>query len=59
MSRLLITNGRVVDPSQKMDRMTNLLVEDGRVAGYDVPPNGQDTIIDATNHIVSPGLIDE
>ena len=41
-----------------MDRITNLLVDDGRIAAYDVPPNGQDDIIDATGKIVSPGLID-
>ncbi len=58
MSTLLIQNGRVIDPSQSMDRVTNLLVEDGRIAGYDVPAGGQDTILDATGKIVAPGLID-
>ncbi len=56
--KTLITNGRVIDPSQNMDRMTNLLIENGRIAGYDVPPNGQDRTIDARNQIVVPGLID-
>ncbi len=37
MSKLLITNGRVIDPSQSMDRVTNLLWPDGRIAAYDVP----------------------
>ncbi|HKD36956.1 MAG TPA: amidohydrolase family protein, partial [Pirellulales bacterium] len=58
MSSILIKNGRVIDPSQAMDRITNLLIHDGRVAGYDVPPNGQDKVIDAAGKIVSPGLID-
>src|SRR6202790_5600488 len=58
MPSLLIQNGRVIDPSQKLDRVTNLLVRDGRIAGYDVPPNGQDAIIDAAGRIVAPGLID-
>src|SRR5437660_5718991 len=58
MPSILIKNGRVIDPSQTMDRVTNLLIRDGRIAGYDVPPNGQDTIIDAAGEIVSPGLID-
>ncbi len=58
MPSLLITNGRVIDPSQKLDRITNLLVRDGRIAAYDVPSNGQDRIIDAAGRIVSPGLID-
>ncbi len=58
MTRILIEGGRVIDPSQQMDRVTNLLVEDGRIAGYDVARNGQDQIIPAHGKIVSPGLID-
>lgn len=58
MTNLLITGGRVIDPSQQIDRVINLLVENGRVAAYDVSPNGQDTIIDAAGKIVSPGLVD-
>src|SRR5262245_30500394 len=58
MAKILITGGRVIDPSQGMDRVTNLLIEDNRIAGYDVERNGQDTIIDAAGKIVSPGLID-
>ena len=55
---VLIENGRVIDPSQGLDRVTNLLIEDGRIAGYDVARNGQDTVIDAQGKIVTPGLID-
>lgn len=58
MASLLIQNGRVIDPSQRMDRVTNLLVEDGRIAGYDAPANGQDEILDASGKIVTPGLVD-
>src|SRR5882762_7122476 len=58
MPTILIKNGRVIDPSQTMDRVTSLLIRDGRIAAYDAAPNGQDTIIDAAGKIVSPGLID-
>lgn len=58
MASILITGGRVIDPAQGLDRTTNLLLQDGRVAGYDVSPNGQDNIIDAAGKIVAPGLID-
>jgi len=58
MTSLLIANGRVIDPEQGLDRITNLLIEDGKIAGYDVPPNDQDRVIDATDRIVAPGLID-
>ena len=58
MSRILIQNGRVIDPSQSIDRVTNLLIEAGRIAAYDASPDGQDEIIDAAGKIVAPGLID-
>ena len=58
MPNLLIQNGRVVDPSQEMDRVTNLLVADGRIAAFDAKPTGQETVIDAAGKIVAPGLID-
>lgn len=58
MATLLIRNGRVIDPSQDMDRVTNLLIENGRVAGYDVSDGRFDCVIDATDRIVAPGLID-
>ncbi len=58
MGRLLIENGRVIDPSQKLDRVMNILVEDGRIAAYDVAPSGAEERIDASRKIVVPGLID-
>jgi dihydroorotase len=58
LPNILIKNGRVIDPSQKMDRLTNVFIQSGRIAAYDVPENGQDIVIDATNKIVAPGLID-
>jgi dihydroorotase len=58
MAMILIQNGRVIDPSQGMDRVTNLLIEDGRIAAFDAPADGQDEIIDASGKIVAPGLID-
>jgi dihydroorotase len=57
MSRLLIQNGRVIDPSQKMDRVTNLLIEDGRIAAFDVESAGGAAALDASGKIVAPGLI--
>jgi len=58
MSRILIEGGRVIDPSQNLDRVTNLLIEGNRIVGYDVARNGQNVIIDAHGKIVSPGLLD-
>jgi dihydroorotase len=58
MPKILIQNGRVIDPSQQLDRVMNLLLVDGKIADYDVNPRGDEQILDATNLIVSPGLID-
>ncbi len=58
MASILIQGGRVIDPSQEMDRVTNLLIEDGNIAKYDAEPGAAETVIDATGKIVSPGLID-
>ena len=58
MTRILIRRGRVIDPSQKLDRVTNVLLGDGSVAGFDVPDDAATEVIDATNKIVAPGMID-
>ena len=58
MSEILITNGRIVDPSQHLDRVANLLLRGDQVVGIDLPPTEEATIIDATNRLVVPGLID-
>jgi len=55
---ILIEGGRVIDPSQGLDRVTNLLIEDGRIAAYAAIASGSEQVIDAHGRIVSPGLID-
>jgi dihydroorotase len=61
---LLIRGGRVVDPSQRLDALRDILIQDGRIAilGEHLEPpsdaGGDCTIIDATNTIVAPGFID-
>jgi len=59
MSSILIRNGRVIDPQQGMDRVSDLLVRDGRIAAYEAADDVRDaTVIDAAGKIVAPGLID-
>jgi dihydroorotase len=59
MSRsLLIRRGRLIDPSQSLDRVGDLLICEGQFAGYDVPPPDECDVIDAGGKIVAPGLID-
>ena len=38
MATLLLQNGRVIDPSQNLDRITNVLIRDGRIEAYDTSP---------------------
>ncbi len=55
---ILLEGGRVIDPAQKLDRITNVLLEDGRVAAYDAVATGGQHVIDVSGKIVAPGLID-
>ena len=57
---LLLKGGRVVDPSQGMDGVFDLLLTDGLVAGLgeDLEAPEDARIIDATGLVVTPGLID-
>lgn len=62
MAKILIENGRVIDPSQSLDRVANLLLDDGRVAAIDLAADTEQAAgaerIDAAGLIVAPGLID-
>jgi dihydroorotase len=58
MPRVVVANGRVIDPSQGLDRVTSVLIEDGRIAALDASPRSDDQVIDARDRIVSPGLVD-
>jgi dihydroorotase len=53
----LIRGGRIIDPSQDIDRIGNLLLRDDRIVGID-SATVADNVIDATGRIVCPGLID-
>lgn len=59
--RLAIINGRVIDPSQNLDAVTNLYIARGRIVAIDTtPPEGfsADQEIDASGKWVLPGLVD-
>jgi len=62
MSSVLIRNGRLIDPASDFDAPRDLLLRDGLIAAIDTPGafasvEVQETI-DATSHVVAPGLID-
>ncbi|MCH7750367.1 MAG: amidohydrolase family protein, partial [Acidobacteria bacterium] len=64
MSRLLIKNGRVIDPASGLDGPRDVLIEDGRIAAVEpeieAPTEVFDAaeIFDAAGCVVSPGFID-
>ena len=60
MSRLLVRGGRVVDPSQGLDAVADVLIEEGEVArvGEGIRPGRHAEIVDAEGLVVTPGLID-
>jgi len=59
MNTLLIRQGRVIDPSQGIDRIDDLWIANGRILGIGSRPDLRaDSTIDATGKIVTPGLID-
>jgi len=59
---LLISNGRILDPGQKIDKIGDLLVIDGEinsVGDRNIKGTGKDLIvINATGLVVCPGFID-
>jgi dihydroorotase len=59
MSRLVVKNGRVVDPEQDLDRVCDVAIEDGvvREIAEDISAEGGEAF-DATGMIVAPGFID-
>jgi dihydroorotase len=59
MSRLVITNGRVVDPANRVDRTADVAIEDGviRQVGPGVDTTGAE-VFDASGLVVAPGFID-
>ena len=58
MTTTLIRGGRIIDPSQNIDRVGNLFLRNDRIEGIDTGASVADHVIDATGMIVCPGLID-
>lgn len=57
--KLVIKNGRVINPATKFDEIADVLIEDGKVKeiGTDLEA-GDASVYDAAGKIVTPGLID-
>ena len=59
MPKLILRNGRVVDPASHLDSTADVLIADGKIAavGESLDASGADEF-DATGCIVAPGFID-
>ena len=58
--KVIIKNGRIIDPANQIDHVSDIAIEAGKIAYIgSIPENfGADKIIDATSKWVTPGLVD-
>jgi len=57
--KILIRNGRVVDPASGRDEVTDVAIASGRIVGIGAAGDfAADRTIDATGLVVAPGLVD-
>src|ERR1700722_6994473 len=58
--RTLLKNGRVLDPSQDMDLIGSVLIEDDQIVavGADIPDDDIDDLYDCSGMWIAPGLVD-
>jgi len=57
---LLIKNGRVIDPKNRIDATLDVAIAEGKISkvAKDIPSTQSKKVIDATGYLVAPGLID-
>src|SRR5438067_7242525 len=60
MKTTIIRNGRIIDPANRRDETSDLVIANGRVAEQSAIRNQKSAIdeIDASGLVVAPGLID-
>lgn len=58
--KIHIKNGRLIDPKNNIDEKLDVFIAAGKIVGLGDSPAGfsENQTIDASNHIVCPGLID-
>lgn len=57
---LHIKNGRVIDPANGIDEVSDMFIADGKIAALGIQPAGfvAAEVIDASGLVVTPGLVD-
>ncbi len=57
---LLLKNGRVIDPANKIDGVMDVAIQDGKVArvAANIPADTAAKVIDASGCLVTPGILD-
>ena len=55
---LLVKNGRLVDPSRKLDTVTNIIIRNGKIRSIGAADVSDIPVFDATGLIVAPGFFD-
>ena len=60
MGKVLIRGGYVVDPSQNLEGIADILVENGKISKIErnISPTGEEEIIDARYMVVAPAFVD-
>ena len=60
MGTLLIKGGHILDPSQNLDQVADILIEDGLIGAIDkdLSEASADTVVDVAGALVTPGLVD-
>ncbi|GAA5233937.1 amidohydrolase/deacetylase family metallohydrolase [Verticiella sediminum] len=58
MAITVLRGGRIIDPANGVDQVGDLVVQDDRILGIDVPIAGEAETIDCRGNLVLPGLID-
>ncbi len=57
--KILIKNGRIIDPANSVNEVADVLVENGKIKKIEKNITEEaEKVIDATNLVVTPGLID-
>lgn len=55
---LLIKNGRVIDPERKIDRITDVVIREGKIRSIGPAGSVDIPVFDATGLVVAPGFFD-